>query len=67
MKGTSFGVSTGECFSLLGVNGAGKTTTFNCLTGNEDISGGHVFLNGRNINELYRKPQELHNLVGYCP
>ena len=37
MKGTSFGVSIGECFSLLGVNGAGKTTTFNCLTGNEDI------------------------------
>ena len=40
MKGTSFGVKTGECFSLLGVNGAGKTSTFNCLVGEEDISGG---------------------------
>ena len=40
VKGTSFGVKAGECFSLLGINGAGKTSTFNCLVGQEDISGG---------------------------
>ena len=33
VRGTSFGVKAGECFSLLGVNGAGKTSTFNCLVG----------------------------------
>ena len=31
VKGTSFGVSRGEVFSLLGVNGAGKSSTFKCL------------------------------------
>ena len=46
VKGTSFGVKSGECFSLLGVNGAGKTSTFNCLVGQENVSGGAVYLTG---------------------
>lgn len=28
VDGISFGVTTNECFGLLGVNGAGKTSTF---------------------------------------
>ena len=54
-------------FSLLGVNGAGKTSTFNCLTGNEEVSGGTVLLDGININDVYHKPHKLHGKVGYCP
>ena len=67
VKGTSFGVKPGECFSLLGVNGAGKTSTFNCLVGQEDVSGGSVFLNGTNVNNFFMKPQALYDIVGYCP
>jgi ABC-type multidrug transport system ATPase subunit len=44
VKGTSFGVKSGECFALLGVNGAGKSSTFNCLTANDTASGGSVML-----------------------
>jgi len=67
VEGTSFGVKKGECFSLLGVNGAGKTSTFNCLVGQEDISGGKVMIDSTDIGKLYRKPDKLFNLVGYCP
>ena len=67
MKGTSFGVKKGECFGLLGVNGAGKSSTFNCLVGEEDISGGVVYMVGMNVNKFFRKPNLLYDLVGYCP
>ena len=62
-----FGVKKGECFGLLGVNGAGKSSTFNCLVGEEDISGGVVYMVGTNVNKFFRKPHLLYDLVGYCP
>ena len=67
VRGTSFGVKSGECFSLLGINGAGKTSTFNCLVGEEDVSGGSVHLAGININSMYKKPHLLYDVAGYCP
>ena len=67
VRGTSFGVKSGECFSLLGINGAGKTSTFNCLVGEEDVSGGSVFLDGSNIKSMYKKPHLLYDIAGYCP
>jgi ATP-binding cassette subfamily A (ABC1) protein 3 len=60
-------VKSGECFSLLGINGAGKTSTFNCLVGEEDVSGGSVYLAGININTMYKKPHLLYDIAGYCP
>ena len=53
VRGTSFGVKKGECFGLLGVNGAGKTTTFNCMTALEDLTGGIIELDGRDIKNFY--------------
>ncbi len=67
VKGVSFGVQQGEVFGLLGVNGAGKSSTFNMLCGNEVLSGGKAFLNGVNIEDIYKKPQDLIGLIGYCP
>jgi ATP-binding cassette subfamily A (ABC1) protein 3 len=45
----SFGVSKGECFSLLGVNGAGKSTTFRVLTGETQASNGLIEINNTNV------------------
>lgn len=37
------------------------------LSGFKSLSGGQVFLNGVNIQDVYKKPQDLFGLVGYCP
>lgn len=39
---TSFGITNGECFGLLGVNGAGKTSTFKMLCGETPPTSGEV-------------------------
>lgn len=38
----NFGLTSGECFALLGVNGAGKSTTFKSLTCETKPSKGKV-------------------------
>jgi branched-chain amino acid transport system ATP-binding protein len=37
---------------LIGPNGAGKTTLFNAITGLQNLSGGRVLLNGRDVTKL---------------
>mgnify|MGYP000598459426 CR=1 FL=1 len=49
VKGVSFGVTSGECFGLLGVNGAGKTTTFRMLTEDEYPTSGNALINEYNL------------------
>ena len=62
---TSFGLSYGECFALLGVNGAGKTTTFKALTlGDSSQTAGQIMIGGRDLN---REFNDLRHLIGYCP
>lgn len=54
----------GEIYGYLGPNGSGKTTTVKMLTGLLEPSHGHIFYQGRNINEdmvAYRKH------IGYVP
>ena len=67
MNGVSFGVKKGEIFALLGLSGAGKTSTFNMILGEESISGGSISLQNRDIDELFKQPDRLCELVGYCP
>ncbi|XP_059511525.1 ATP-binding cassette sub-family A member 13-like isoform X2 [Stegostoma tigrinum] len=68
VKGVTVGVSSGECFGLLGVNGAGKTTTFKMLTGDIRPSSGHAI-----IRTAAGSEQDIINthvdgsLIGYCP
>jgi len=67
VKGISFGLKEGESFALLGINGAGKSSTFKCLAGDEEISGGSITLNERDIKEFYNRPWLMHGILGYCP
>uniref|UniRef100_A0A4X2KQT5 ABC transporter domain-containing protein n=1 Tax=Vombatus ursinus TaxID=29139 RepID=A0A4X2KQT5_VOMUR len=58
----SFTVQKKECFGLLGFNGAGKTSTFKMLTGENIITSGDAFINGKSIFSNLKTGQ-----VSYCP
>jgi branched-chain amino acid transport system ATP-binding protein len=48
----NFVVGRGEIRAIIGPNGAGKSTFFNCLTGVQRPSSGHIFCNGEDITGL---------------
>ncbi|MEY2472582.1 MAG: hypothetical protein QOK28_1911 [Actinomycetota bacterium] len=41
----------GEILGLIGHNGAGKTTLMDCISGFNEIDGGRVFLQGKDVTE----------------
>ncbi|TPW31166.1 ABC transporter ATP-binding protein [Martelella alba] len=45
----SFNVERGSFVSLLGPSGCGKTTTLQMIAGFEEVSSGHITLNGRDL------------------
>lgn len=45
----NFGIRRGEFVCLIGHSGCGKTTILNALAGLESASGGHVFMDGREV------------------
>ncbi len=47
----SFTIARGEVLGLLGPNGSGKSTTVSMVTALLEPSGGHVFLDGRDIRD----------------
>ncbi|KAL4488927.1 hypothetical protein ABPG72_005714 [Tetrahymena utriculariae] len=60
----SFGISNGECFTLLGVNGAGKTTTFKILSGEINQTSGECHINGYDVS---KELSQARTHIGYCP
>jgi multiple sugar transport system ATP-binding protein len=45
-------ISSGEFVALLGPSGCGKTTTLRMISGLETVSGGNIFLDGRQVTWL---------------
>src|SRR6201984_779546 len=48
----NFAVERGEIRAIIGPNGAGKSTFFNCLTGVQRPSSGHIFCDAEDITGL---------------
>lgn len=59
----SFAVEPGEKLALIGPNGAGKTTLLNMIGGQLSVSGGHIFLENREITKMSPN-RRLHLGVG---
>ncbi len=51
LHGIDFEVRVGEVVALVGPNGAGKSTLLAALTGDHPLSGGHVEVDGRDLDE----------------
>ena len=64
--GISLTVDEGETLALVGSNGAGKSSTLKAIMGMAPISGGHVRLNGAEMNGL-RPSQIVRHGVAYSP
>ncbi len=63
VNGVSLALEAGHIYGLIGPNGSGKTTLFNCITGVEQIDGGHIRFKGRRIDGL--KPHQVfHQGIG---
>src|SRR3954451_21596520 len=45
-------VEAGELVAVMGPSGSGKTTLLNCLSGLDDIDGGHVMIDGLDLHAL---------------
>src|SRR3954453_15858543 len=52
LRGVDFTVAEGEWVSVMGPSGSGKTTLLNCLSGLDDIDGGHVLLDGTDLHAM---------------
>ena len=52
VDGVSLDVPRGERRAIIGPNGAGKTTLFNAIAGEQRVTSGSVFLEGRDVTRL---------------
>ena len=64
VRGLSFDIRRGECFSLLGPNGAGKTTTLRCCLGLIEPDAGTIEMVGEPVPQAAR---EARIRVGVVP
>lgn len=61
----SFTAKPGQTTAFIGTTGAGKSTLINLIPRFYDVTGGAVYLNGKDIRTLSQK--ELRDNIGYVP
>ena len=51
----SLEVEEGEFVAIMGASGSGKTTLLNCISTIDEVTSGHIFIDGKDITELREK------------
>lgn len=51
----SFEVERGEYIGIMGASGSGKTTLLNCISTIDNVTAGHIFVNGREVTEMQER------------
>ena len=62
----NFTVDEGEIHALVGENGAGKSTLMKMLYGLEDVTSGHIYMNGEELKLQSSKDAIAHG-IGMVP
>lgn len=57
VKDVSFSIAKGKITTIIGPNGSGKSTLMSLLTNNNKPQSGHIYLEGKDLNEY--RPKEL--------
>src|SRR4029079_9182287 len=52
LRSVDLRIDEGEFVAVMGPSGSGKTPLLNCLSGLDDIDGGHVYLDGVDLHSL---------------
>ncbi|MCP3856705.1 MAG: ABC transporter ATP-binding protein [Actinomycetia bacterium] len=60
LNGVDLDIGAGEYVVVMGPSGNGKTTLLNCLSGLDQIDGGTVEIDGRNIHRLSDRARTAH-------
>ena len=55
MDDVSFEVQKGEFVGVMGPSGSGKTTLLNVIATIDEVSSGHIYLNGKDLTEINKK------------
>ena len=64
VAGVDLDVVKGECFGLLGPNGAGKTSLVRMIIGTSPLSGGNIWVDGKDITKA---PRQIKAKLGVVP
>lgn len=51
----SLEVEEGEFVAIMGASGSGKTTLLNCISTIDEVTSGHIFIDGKDITKLKEK------------
>ena len=51
----SLEVEEGEFVAIMGASGSGKTTLLNCISTIDEVTSGHIYIDGKDITELKEK------------
>ena len=52
LRGIDLDIKRGEMVAIMGPSGCGKTTLLNCLSGLDDLTAGHVLIEGAELHAL---------------
>ena len=60
LRSIDLGVERGEFLAIMGPSGSGKTTMLNCLSGLDEIDGGSVVIDGRDLHGMSDAKRSRH-------
>jgi multiple sugar transport system ATP-binding protein len=59
LKSISIAMNAGEFLVLVGPSGCGKSTLLNCIAGLDEVSGGEIFIGGRNVTQVPPRDRDI--------